>query len=79
MISAPVINEAIPGGNVQISQTGTIGGYPLKEATELVTVLQFGSLPFPIKELSNADDQRDARRAVPQPEPARRRASGSCS
>jgi protein-export membrane protein SecD len=52
VISAPQINEAIPGGNVQISQPG-IGGYPLKEATDLVTVLQFGSLPFPIKELSN--------------------------
>ena len=53
VISAPVINSAIPGGNVQIEQNSTIGGYPLKEATELVTVLQFGSLPFPIKELSN--------------------------
>ncbi|HEY8989717.1 MAG TPA: protein translocase subunit SecD [Candidatus Limnocylindrales bacterium] len=52
VISAPRIDEAIPGGNVQISQPG-IGGYPLKEATDLVTVLQFGSLPFPIKELSN--------------------------
>ena len=53
VISAPVINSAIPGGNVEISQDSTIGGYPLKEATELVTVLQFGSLPFPITELSN--------------------------
>jgi protein-export SecD/SecF family membrane protein len=54
VISAPRIDEAIPGGNVQISQPG-IGGYPLKEATDLVTVLQFGSLPFPIKELSNVE------------------------
>jgi preprotein translocase subunit SecD len=52
VISAPQINEPIPGGNVQISQPG-LQGYPLKEATDLVTVLQFGSLPFPIKELSN--------------------------
>ena len=52
VISAPVIQNAIPGGNVEISQGG-IGGYPLKEAQELVTVLQFGSLPFPIQELSN--------------------------
>jgi protein-export membrane protein SecD len=52
VISAPVINSAIPGGSVEISQGGTIGGYPLKEATELVTILQFGSLPFPIQELS---------------------------
>jgi preprotein translocase subunit SecD len=53
VISAPTIDSAIPGGNVEISQKGTIGGYPLKEATELVTILQFGSLPFPINELSN--------------------------
>ena len=53
VISAPQIDQSIPGGNVQISQRGTLGGYPLKEATELVTVLQFGSLPFPVKELSS--------------------------
>ncbi|HEX2756616.1 MAG TPA: hypothetical protein VHM48_14200, partial [Candidatus Limnocylindrales bacterium] len=53
VISAPTIDSAIPGGSVEISQKGTIGGYPLKEATELVTVLQYGSLPFPIKELSS--------------------------
>jgi preprotein translocase subunit SecD len=53
VISAPEIRSAIPGGNVEISQDSTIGGYPLKEATELVTILQFGSLPFPISELSN--------------------------
>ena len=52
VISAPQINEAIPGGHVQID-SGTIGGFPLKEAQSLVTVLQFGSLPFPIVELSN--------------------------
>jgi preprotein translocase subunit SecD len=52
VISAPVIENAIPGGRVQIS-SGTIGGFPLKEAQELTTVLQFGSLPFPIVELSN--------------------------
>jgi protein-export membrane protein SecD len=52
VISAPRIETAIPGGHVQIT-SGGIGGYPLKEAQSLVTVLQFGSLPFPIKELSN--------------------------
>jgi preprotein translocase subunit SecD len=52
VISAPVINSAIPGGHVQI-ESGGIGGYPLKEATEIVTVLQYGSLPYPIVELSN--------------------------
>jgi protein-export membrane protein SecD len=50
VISAPVINSAIPGGNVEIESPG---GFSLKEATEIVTVLQFGSLPFPITELSN--------------------------
>jgi protein-export membrane protein SecD len=52
VISAPVIKNAIPGGRVQID-SGTIGGFPLKEAQALTTVLQFGSLPFPIVELSN--------------------------
>jgi len=52
VISAPVINEAIPGGQVQISQGG-IGGFPLAEATSLVTILQYGQLPFPIEELAN--------------------------
>ena len=52
VISAPVIRSAITGGHVQI-ESGGIGGYPLKEAQQLVTVLQFGSLPFPIEELSN--------------------------
>ncbi|MFL5770434.1 MAG: protein translocase subunit SecD [Chloroflexota bacterium] len=52
VISAPRIEDAIPGGHVQITSPG-IGGYPLKEAQNLTTVLQFGSLPFPIEELSN--------------------------
>ena len=51
VISAPVINEAIPNGQVQIS-AGGLGGFSVKEANELVTVLKFGSLPFPIQELS---------------------------
>ena len=53
IISAPSINEPIPGGQVQISQNSTIGGYPLAAAQNLVTVLQFGQLPFPIQELAN--------------------------
>ena len=52
VVSAPQINEPIPGGNVQIS-SGGFGGYPLKEAQDLVTILNFGALPFPIVELSN--------------------------
>jgi preprotein translocase subunit SecD len=52
VISAPVIKNAIPNGQVQIS-SGGIGGFPAKEANNLVTVLKFGSLPFPIIELSS--------------------------
>ncbi len=52
IISAPSINSSIPNGQVQITQGG-IGGYPLTEAQNLVTILQFGQLPFPITELAN--------------------------
>ena len=51
VISAPVINEPIPNGQVQIS-AGGIGGFTAAEANELVTILKFGSLPFPIQEVS---------------------------
>ena len=53
VISAPVIQNSIPNGRVQISQGSSIGGYPLKDAQNLVTVLEFGSLPFPVTELAN--------------------------
>ena len=43
----------------------------------LVTVLKFGSLPFPITALSSETDQRDPGRAVPRPDRPRRPASGS--
>ena len=52
VISAPVIQNSIPNGQVQIS-SGGIGGFPATEANNLVTVLKFGSLPFPILELSS--------------------------
>ena len=52
VISAPVINSSIPGGQVQI-EAGGLGGFALPEAQNLVTVLKFGSLPFPIVELSS--------------------------
>jgi protein-export membrane protein SecD len=52
VITAPSINSSIPNGQVQIT-AGTIGGFPAAEANELVTVLKFGSLPFPIQELSS--------------------------
>jgi len=52
VISAPVINEAIPGGDVQIS-AGGLGGFAKADADNLVNVLRFGSLPFPVQELSS--------------------------
>jgi protein-export membrane protein SecD len=52
VISAPVINEPIPGGNVEI-KAGGLGGFTRKEADELVNVLRFGSLPFPVEELAS--------------------------
>jgi preprotein translocase subunit SecD len=51
VISAPVIQSPIPDGRGQI--TGGPAGFPPKEAANLVTVLKFGSLPFPIQELSS--------------------------
>lgn len=51
VISAPVINSAIPNGEVQISQGGE-GGYPVAEAQSLVRILQSGELPFPIAEVA---------------------------
>ena len=52
VISAPVIRNSIPNGQVQISGGG-LRGFGAKEAQDLVTVLKFGSLPFPIQELSS--------------------------
>jgi preprotein translocase subunit SecD len=52
VISAPVIREPIPGGNVEIS-AGGLGGFTKAEADELVNVLRFGSLPFPVEELAS--------------------------
>jgi preprotein translocase subunit SecD len=52
VISAPTINEPIPGGSVQISGGG-LGGFARQEAEELVNVLDFGALPFPVEELAS--------------------------
>ena len=54
VISAPVIKSSIPNGQVQIS-AGGIGGFSSADANNLVTILKFGSLPFPLQELSSAD------------------------
>jgi protein-export membrane protein SecD len=50
VVSAPYIQSAITGGEGQISGSGA-SGFALDEATNLVTVLKFGSLPFPIAEI----------------------------
>ncbi|HET7181423.1 MAG TPA: protein translocase subunit SecD [Candidatus Limnocylindrales bacterium] len=52
VISAPIIKEPIPGGNVQI-EAGGLGGFTRQEADEMVNVLRFGSLPFPVEELAS--------------------------
>jgi preprotein translocase subunit SecD len=52
VISAPVIRDAIPTGNVQITGGG-LAGFAAKDAQNLVTVLKYGSLPFPITALSS--------------------------
>jgi preprotein translocase subunit SecD len=52
VISAPVIQNSIPNGQVQITGGG-LRGFAVKDAQNLVTVLKFGSLPFPIQELSS--------------------------
>ena len=49
VISAPSIQSAIPGGHGQIT-VGT-GSGAQAEVNNLVTVLKYGSLPFPIKEV----------------------------
>lgn len=51
IITAPLIQASIPDGQVEISQNG-IGGYPLEEAQNLVAILQFGQLPFPLREIA---------------------------
>ncbi|HJW22904.1 MAG TPA: protein translocase subunit SecD [Candidatus Limnocylindrales bacterium] len=53
VISAPTIKEPIPGGTVQIDAGSTVGGFSIKDAQNLVNVLRFGSLPFPVEELSS--------------------------
>ncbi|OGO56262.1 MAG: hypothetical protein A2V85_09480 [Chloroflexi bacterium RBG_16_72_14] len=54
VISAPVIMDAIAGGEVQIS-TSRVGGFTLAQAQGLVTILQFGELPFPLREVARSD------------------------
>jgi len=51
VVSAPVIQSAITGGSGIISG-GSAGGFSANEMDSLITVLNYGSLPFPLKEES---------------------------
>ncbi|HSW42412.1 MAG TPA: protein translocase subunit SecD, partial [Patescibacteria group bacterium] len=48
VVSAPVIQSAITGGEGIISGGG--GGFSVTEMNSLITVLSYGSLPFPLQE-----------------------------
>jgi preprotein translocase subunit SecD len=50
VISAPVIRSPITDGSGQI--TGGGAGFAVAEANNLITVLRYGSLPFPVQELA---------------------------
>jgi preprotein translocase subunit SecD len=54
VVSAPVIQSAITAGSGIISG-GSAGGFSAKEMNSLVTVLNYGSLPFPLKEESSTE------------------------
>jgi preprotein translocase subunit SecD len=54
VVSAPYIQSAITGGEGQISGSGG-AGFAFEEANSLVTILKFGSLPFPIAEIGVAE------------------------
>jgi preprotein translocase subunit SecD len=51
VVSAPYIKSAITGGQGIITGGGA-GGFTAKEMNNLVTVLDYGSLPFPLEEMS---------------------------
>ncbi len=53
-LTVPVIREGISDGKVQISQGG-IDGFSLLAAQRLITILQFGPLPFPLHEVGAAE------------------------
>ncbi len=52
VISAPVVDEPIYGGQVVIQNQGSPGGLPEEEAEELEVVLQTGALPVNMELLS---------------------------
>ncbi len=53
VVSAPVIQSAITGGTGIISGGGT--GFTAAQMNDLITVLNYGSLPFPLKEESSTE------------------------
>jgi preprotein translocase subunit SecD len=52
VVSAPVIQSPITGGSGII--TGGTSGFSAAEVNSLVTILRYGSLPFPLEEVSNS-------------------------
>ncbi len=54
VVSAPVIQSAITGGQGIITGGGT-GGFSTAEMNNLITVLAYGSLPFPLEEVGFQD------------------------
>lgn len=52
VVSAPRIESPITSGQGIITG-GRIGGFASKDSNELITILRYGSLPFPIQEVSN--------------------------
>jgi preprotein translocase subunit SecD len=52
VISAPTIQSPITGGSGEITGGGA-AGFAQKDAEDLVNVLRFGSLPFPVQELAS--------------------------
>ena len=51
VVSAPYIKSAITGGSGIITGGGQ-GGFTAKDMNQLVTILDYGSLPFPLEEMS---------------------------
>jgi hypothetical protein len=67
VLTAPVINSSIPGGEIQISGGG-VGGFAQDEALALVALVGSGPLPTPIEEVSsNVENRAPAPTASPAP------------
>jgi len=52
VLSAPVIQAAIPGGRVEI-MTGSAGGFEAAELDRLVRIINGGPLPFALREMTD--------------------------